>query len=153
MYAIRSYYEAGARLFRPETAFEQPHVLFRGDDFARFFGDRGGDNDFDELVIDDGLGGRAVEFPVDGDDAAESRFGVGGKSPLVSFEQILAEGHAAGVGVFDDNAGRTFVELLDAFKSTVGIADVVVGNRITSYNVCYTKLLRAAYSCWCYCSP
>ena len=69
----------------------------------------------------------ASSSPVEGDDAAEGGLRVGGEGPLVGLQQGGAQGHAAGVGVLDDDAGRALVELLDALEGRVRVGDVVVG--------------------------
>jgi hypothetical protein len=69
----------------------------------------------------------AVQAAVEGDDAAEGGFRVGLVGPVVGLQQVGAVGHAAGVGVLDDDAGRGGVEQLDALQGRVGVGDVVVG--------------------------
>ena len=50
--------------------------------------------------------GSRVHFVVEGNDAAERRYRVGGVGAIVSLQQVIAQRGAAGVGVFDDDAGR-----------------------------------------------
>jgi hypothetical protein len=69
----------------------------------------------------------ASSVAVEGDDAAEGRLGIGPVGAVIGLQQVLAVGHATGVGVLDDDAGRAVVELLDALQRRVGVADVVVG--------------------------
>jgi hypothetical protein len=59
------------------------------------------------------------------DDAAEGRGGVGGVGGFVGVRTAGAFGDAAGVGVFDDHAGRRF-ELAYAFPRGVGVGEIVV---------------------------
>ena len=80
----------------------------------------------DELAIDDRLGGGSIEFAIDGDDAAKSRLGIGAVSAVIGIKKIVAEGDTAGVGMLDDDAGRPFAELFDAFEGGIGVADIVV---------------------------
>ena len=113
---------------RPLAAFEQAHVGLGGDDFAGFGADGRGDDDFDELALDDGAGGFTVQLAVEGDDATEGRFAVGGIGQVISLADaafvLRHHGHAAGVGVLDDDAGR-LDEALHAFKRGIGVGDVV----------------------------
>lgn len=110
----------------PLAALEQPHVLLGGDRVASLLADGGGDDHLDELAFDDGLGGGAIQFTVEGDDAAKGGGGVGLPGALVGAQQVAADGHAARVGVLDDDTGR-LVELFDALQRRVGVGDVVVG--------------------------
>ena len=98
--------EARRRLGGPLTALEKAHVLLGAHRLGRPRGDGGGDDHLDKLPIDDGLGRFGIELAVEGDDAAEGRFGIGAEGPLVSFQKRAAQRHAAGVGVLDDDAGR-----------------------------------------------
>ncbi len=115
---------------RPLAAGQQAHIGLGCDDGAGFFAHGWGDDYFNELTIDDGLGGLGVQFAVEGDDAAERRLGVGGVGQFVGLANaafgVRADGHAARVGVLDDHAGR-LDEALDAFQRSVGVGHVVVG--------------------------
>ena len=119
---------AGGTFGRPLAAFQQAHVGFGGDHVAGCLGDFRRDDHFDELALDDGLGGFAIQLTVEGDDAAEGRFGVGGVGQVVSFADaaflVGGHGHAARVGVLDDDAGR-LDEALHAFQRGVGVGHVV----------------------------
>ncbi len=119
----------GGTFGRPFATGQQAHVGFGGDDGAGFFADARSDDDFDELTLDDGLGGFAVQLAVEGDDAAERRLGVGGVGQFVGLANaafgIRADCHAARVGVLDDDAGR-LDEALHAFQRGVGVGHVVV---------------------------
>ncbi len=106
---------------------EQAYVLLGCDRGGGLGADPGGDNDLHELARADGLGGGAVQRLIHRDDAAEGGLRVRGEGPLVGLQQGRADGHAAGVGVLDDDAGRPLVELLDALQGRVRVADVVVG--------------------------
>ena len=117
--------QAVQRLGRPFAAGQQAHVLLRADRFDGLGGNGRGDDHLNELAIADGLRGLAVEFAVEGDDAAEGGFRIGAVGAVVGFEQVVAEGHAAGIGMLDDHAGRAFIELLDAFQRGIGVGDVV----------------------------
>src|SRR5690606_32237079 len=87
---------------RPLTAFEQPHVGLGGDYLAGLGADAGSNNDLDKLALDDGLGRLGIQFTVEGDNAAEGRFAVGGKGQLVGLADAAVgfryHGHTAGVG-------------------------------------------------------
>ena len=91
----------------------------------RVGGDGRCDHHFDELALEDFGGGGGVEFTVEGDDAAEGRGGVHREGAVVGRHQVGRHGHAAGVGVLDDDAGRG-VEGLHAFQRGVGVGQVVV---------------------------
>src|SRR5690606_5874787 len=94
---------AGGAFGRPLAAFQQAHVGFGGDHVAGGLGDFRGDDHFDELALDDGLGGFAVQLAVEGDDAAEGGFRIGGVGQVVGLADaaffIGGYGHAARVGV------------------------------------------------------
>ncbi len=113
-------------LCRPLAAFKQADVLLRRADVDGGLRHLRGDDDLDELPLDDRLRGGAVELAVKSDDAAEGGFGVGFVGTLIGVQQGRAVGHAARVGVLDDDAGGRGVELLHAFQRGVGVADVVV---------------------------
>src|SRR5690606_7135502 len=101
---------AGGAFGRPLAAFEQTHIDFTGDDLHGFGRNARGNDHFDELTLDDGASGFAVEFTVEGDDAAERGFAVGGIGQLVGLADAAFvfrhHSHAARVGVLDDDAGR-----------------------------------------------
>src|SRR3990167_8761382 len=119
---------ASAALGRPFAAFQQAYVGFGGDYGASLCADFRGDDHFYELALDDGLGGGTVQFAVEGDDAAESRFGISGVGQLIGLADaafaVQRHGHAARVGVLDDDASR-FDEALHAFQRSVGVGHVV----------------------------
>ena len=118
----------GAALGGPLATFKQAHVGFGSDDGARFSTDFRRDDHFDELTVDDRLGGGGVQLAVEGDDAAEGRFGVGGVGQFVGLANaafaVQGHGHAARVGVLDDHAGR-LDEALHALKGSIGVSHVV----------------------------
>src|SRR5690606_6423711 len=121
---------AGFTLGRPLAALQQAHVGLGGHHGAGLGGDLRRDDDLDELALDDGLGGFAIQLAVEGDDAAEGRFAVGGVGQVIGLADAALvfrhHGHAAGVGVLDDHAGR-LDEALHAFQRGVGVGHVVVG--------------------------
>ena len=105
---------------------EHAQVLLGGEQRARLGREAGRDQHLDELlVVADLARGGFVDRPVEGDDAAEGRGRVGLPGLGVGLDQVRADGHAAGVGMLDDDAGRR-VEGLDAFPGRVGVGDVVV---------------------------
>src|SRR5690606_26784529 len=101
---------AGGAFGRPFAALEQTHVGLGGDHVAGRLGDFRRDDHFDELTLDDGLGSLRIQLAVEGDDAAERRLGIGGVGQVVGLADaalfVGGHGHAAGVGVLDDDAGR-----------------------------------------------
>ncbi len=71
------------------------------------------------------LGRRLVDRAVEGNDAAEGTGRVGLEGLGITLGRIGTDGHAAGVGMLDDHAGRR-VEALHAFPGRIGVGDVVV---------------------------
>ena len=118
--------EARGPGFAPGTGGEYAHVGLGGEDRFGVRRHLGGDDDLDELALEDGLGGGRVEWPVEGDDAAEGRGRVGDVGVFVGIEHRVGHGDAAGVGVLHNHA-RGFVETLHAFERGVGVGDIVVG--------------------------
>ena len=107
--------------------FQHAQILLAGQHFVRSGGEGRGDQHFDEMLArihrcDD----LRIDGAVEGQDAAESRGGIGLESLFISGEQAVSDGHAAGIGVLDDDAGRC-AEGFDAFPGGVGVGDVVVG--------------------------
>src|SRR5699024_11849155 len=84
-------------------------------------------NHFRELVGDDVPGGGVVERAVERQNAAERGHRVGGECALIGAAQVVAGSYAAGIGVFDDNAGRSFAESLGASQGGVGVGAVAGG--------------------------
>ena len=105
--------------------FQQAHVGLVLHDGQGILAEAGSQQHFDEL-LGHGLGGVAVDRAVEGDDAAEGRGGIGREGAPVGLQRAVTNGHAAGVGVLDDDAGR-LLEGLHAFPGGIGISDVVVG--------------------------
>ena len=69
--------------------------------------------------------GFAVDFAVEGDNAAECAGGIGRVGEFVGIQGIGCDGYAARIGVFHDHAGRR-VKGFDGFPCGIGIGDVVV---------------------------
>ena len=113
---------AVARRERPGD--EQAHVFLLGADFTRFRLDRRRDDHFDELALDDRRRRRGIERPVERDDAAERRGGVGAVRAVVRCADRGRDGDAAGIRVLDDHAGGR-VELPHAFERGIGVGQVV----------------------------
>ena len=105
--------------------FQQAHVGLVLHDGQGVLAEAGGQQHFDEL-LGHGLGSVAVDRAVEGDDAAEGRGGIGREGAPVGLQRAVTNGHAAGVGVLDDDACR-LLEGLHAFPGGIGISDVVVG--------------------------
>lgn len=115
---------AGRQRIGQAVGQQQAQVLFGGEDGPGLLVSAGGDDHLGEDVGDQpGVG--AGQGAVDGDDAAEGRDGVALQRPGIGGRQIAAHGDAAGVGVFDDDAGRG-LELGDQLIGGVGVGDVVV---------------------------
>ena len=91
------------------------------------FGSKGrSDQHFDEvLALVHGIDHVDAHFAVESDDAAEGGSGVGLEGLFVGAQQAAVDGHAARVGMLDDDAGGG-VEDLDAFPGGIGVGDVVV---------------------------
>ena len=115
-------------VFAPLAAGQQAHVGFGRDDGAGFLAHGRGDDHFNELTLNNGLGRFGVQFAVEGDDAAESRFGIRGVSQFVGLADaafsVRAYGNTARVGVLDDHASW-FDEAFYAFQRGVGVGHVV----------------------------
>ena len=103
---------------------QQAQVLLGREDFPGFLVRAGGDDDLGEDV-GDGAGVGAVQRTVDRDHPAEGRDGVAFQRAGVGFRQVLADGHAARVGVLHDDHGGLF-ELGHQLIGGVGVGDVVV---------------------------
>ena len=115
---------AGCQRIRKPIGQQQAQVLLGGEDSLGLLVGAGGDDHLGEDVGDQpGVG--PGQAPVDGDDAAEGRDRVALQRPGIGRRQIAAHGDAAGVGVFDDDAGRG-LELGDQLIGGVGVGDIVV---------------------------
>ena len=78
-------------------------------------------------ICGDRLGGRRIERAVGGDDPAEGRHAVAGERFLPGIEQAVARRNAAGIGVLDDDDGRSAVaELGDELERGIGVVEIVV---------------------------
>src|SRR5690606_25566898 len=114
----------------PLTALQQPYVGLGSHHLACLGTDAGGNDDLDELALDDGAGGSGVQFAVEGDDAAEGGFAVGGERQIIGLADASVlfgyHGDTAGVGMLDDDAGR-LAEALHTLQRRIGIGHVVVG--------------------------
>src|SRR5690554_1487355 len=106
------------------AAGQQAHVLFGRDNVDRLGGHARGDDHLHKLTVHNGLGRGRVQFAVERDDTAKSRGGIGSEGQIVGLPDVAANGDAAGVGMFDNHAGRVR-KRLDAFQCGVGIGDVV----------------------------
>ena len=101
-------------------------LLLREDGLGRVIGVGRGD-DFGEDAADR-FGGGAVERAVDRDDAAKGRDAVAGERGLIGFDQRVAGGDAAGIGVLDDDDGRRAVaKFADQLQRGVGVVVIIVG--------------------------
>ena len=104
--------------------FHQAHIGLGFENLQRLGREIGRHQHFDKL-FDDQRGGSAIQRAVECDDAAEGAGRVGLEGFGIRLGGVFAHGHAAGVGVLDDDAGRR-VELLDAFPGRIGVGNVVV---------------------------
>ena len=50
---------------------------------------------------------------------------------VVGSKYVFTQCHAAGVSVFDDDAGGLFLETDNGLQGGVGVSEVVVGERFT----------------------
>ena len=80
---------------------------------------------FDELAIQNGLAGGAIQRAIEGEDAAECGCWIGGVGRFAAIRAAATHRHAARVGVLDEPAGRQ-LELAHAFPRGIGIGNVVV---------------------------
>ena len=69
--------------------------------------------------------GIAIDFAIEGDDAAKGRGGVGAESLGIGVGCFGSNRHAAGVGVLDDDAGWGF-KTFYTFPSGIGVGNIVV---------------------------
>ena len=105
---------------------QYPYVFLGSGNGQCLIGGRRGDDYFHKLTIDNGLGGGGIQLAVEGDDAAEGRFGIRFEGQVVSLaDAVQANGHTTGVGVFDDHTGG-LGEGLHTLQRRVGVGDVVV---------------------------
>ena len=112
----------GLRLWRVR---EQAPVLLLAEEVEHAVLVVGRDDELGEHGVD-GLGRGAVQRPVDDDDAAEGRDGVGREGAAVRLVQRLGARHAARVGVLQDRDGRLRVtELADEVQRGREVEEVV----------------------------
>ena len=74
--------------------------------------------------------GLAVEFAVERDDAPKGRLGVSMKRQVIGRHKVGADGHAAGVSVLHNNAGRVF-KGFDTLQRSIGVGHIVVRERLS----------------------
>jgi len=117
--------ESGLWLRRPFTAGQHPHIGFPGQDGLGIRVNAGGDDNLDKLALDDGPAGGGIQRLVEGDNATEGRGRIGTVGTIIGVQQRSAHGDTAGIGMFDDDAGRLSGKRLDAFQGRVGIGDIV----------------------------
>ena len=118
---------AGGGRIGQRAGDQKAQVLLGRDHLACIFAYRRR-NDHLGHQLDDFLGGRAVEFLVEGDDATEGRNRIAAQGLAIGVHQRVRHRHAAGIGVLDDGAGRfAAAEFADQFEGRVGIIDIVVG--------------------------
>ena len=110
----------------PNAAGQYPYIFLLRQQRQRSVVNFRRNNNFNKLAIDNGLRGFCIQCPVKGDDTAECGLGIGTVGAVIGLERAASQRNAAGVGVFDDHAGRTFVELLHTFQRGIGVGNVVV---------------------------
>ena len=115
--------------------FQYAHVFLGGGDFEGFGGELRRHEDFHKLVVGNLFDGFAVNFAVEGNDAAECAGGVGGVSEFVCIQGIGGDGYAARIGVFHNHAGR-LIKFFYAFKGCVGVGNIVIRQSLTLQLVC-----------------
>ena len=118
----------GGALGAPLATLEQAHVGLGGHYYTGSCTDLGCDDHFDELAIDNGLGGITVQLTVESNDAAEGGFVVGIPGQIIGLANAAIGfryyRNATGIGVFYDYAGR-LAEAFYAFQRGIGIGHVV----------------------------
>ena len=107
-----------------ERNFQQAHILFSFKYLACFSRECGCNQYFNEL-LGNRFSGFAIHFNIQRNDAAKCGGRIRLQGFCISVRSIDTQRHAAGVGVFDDDAGATF-ETFDTFPCRIGISDVVV---------------------------
>ena len=120
---------------------QQAHVGFGFEDFQRFGGKAWCHEHFYKL-FDDAFSSSFIYGAVERNDAAKGAGGVGLEGFAVGLRGICAYGYAAGVGVFDDDAGGCVGELFDAFPGGIRVGNVVVAEFFA------LELLRGDQAAW-----
>ena len=87
------------------AATQNPDIFLRRGDLQRLLRYSWRDDYFSELLIHDPLRCFCVQFPVEGDDAAKCRGGIGLKCQFISAQRGLGNGDATGIGMFYDDTG------------------------------------------------
>jgi hypothetical protein len=109
----------------PFAANQNPHILLGAQAFKGLVGNRRRDDYFHELASENIGGGVRVEGSIESDDATKSRCGIGAVGAIVCGVNVLAQGHATGIGMLHDHAGG-IGKGLHALQRRIGIGDVVV---------------------------
>ena len=84
-------------------------------------------DNFNKLLLSDHLGNFGVNLLIEGNNAAKAGYRIGGKCLQIGVDIIIAQRHAARVGVLDNDTGRLLAELTDGFLCGIRIVDIVVG--------------------------
>ncbi len=100
------------------------------------------DDNFYELLVNDGRGDFSVHQLIESNDTAETRNRIGRKCIQIGLAVVTAHGDTTGIGVFDDDAGRLLAKLIDTFQGGIRIVDVVIGEFLT------LDLFSGGNTCW-----
>ena len=79
--------------------------------------------------------GRGIQGSVESEHTAEGRNGIAAVGVFIRRFRRVARCHPAGVSVFDDDAG-TLVQRVNALHGSVGVHEVVEGQRFTLQLLC-----------------
>ena len=110
---------------------QHPHVRLGGESVRRPLArERRGHDHLHEPAFQHRLRQRAVERPVERDDPAERRRGIGAVRTLVGLARRPCDRRPARVRVLDDDAGRPAAERPDALEGRVRVGDVVERERL-----------------------
>ena len=116
------------RRVRHPVGHQHPQILRLGKDRQ---GLRIGAGRHDHLGEDRRYGPRRrlIEWPVEGDDPAESADRIGPQRQPIRLLERGSQSRSAGIGMLDDHRRRRRgrIELGDAFERRIGIGDIVVG--------------------------
>ena len=107
-------------IFEPLPTFGFLERLGRGVTDRRCY------DSLDELPVDNGVRCRRIERLIERDNAAERGDGIGCKGAPISLRNRVRLCGATGIGMFDNDAGRSAFKLVHALNCGIGIRDVVV---------------------------
>ena len=102
----------------------EAQILFGRKALARFRGEGGRSDGFDEELGDLFGRGFSIDVAIDADDSAECGDGIARERLLIGLENRWSRCGAAGIGVLDDDDGR-LVEFLRKFPAGIEVDEVV----------------------------